>query len=120
MGPTMKAGGVPVESLAHQIGIKKTWMLCRTRMYENKIPKGPTMKEDDVLPAPTRDNLVRTFQREHKFILSGERLLTEQLIKQLYTEIHSTPKNLSIYMLEGLRMQSAISHGPRNLGLSRD
>ena len=118
--PAMKEAGVPVDSLAQQIGIKKAWMLCRTRMSENRTVRTGATKEEDVLPAPTRENLTQSFKREHKFLLSGERLLTEHLIKQMYTEINSKPKKLSIYLLESLRVQSAITHGPRNLGVSRE
>ena len=119
--PTLKAAGVPTEGLGEQIGIKKAWMLRRARMLESKSTRAaPAKAEEDVLPAPTRENLVQTFKREHKFQLSGERLLTEQLIKQIYTELHSSPRKLSIYLLENLRVQSAINLGPRNLGVSRD
>ena len=109
--PALKAGNVPTDEIQHQIAIKKSWHMCRQRMNDSKRVNTGTARDEDVLPAPTRENLVKSWQREHKFALSGERLLSEQLLKQLYNEIHASPRKLSIHLLEGLRLQSSIASG---------
>ena len=104
---------MPNDDLGSQISAKKMWMLCRARITDSKKITTGTDRDDDVLPAPTRANLVEVWFMNHKYNLSGGRLLSEQLIKQLYDNIHSKLRKLGIHLLESLRLQSAITSTPK-------
>ena len=107
--PILKTASVPMDDLTAQISIKKAWSLARTSMNENKKVQIGSTATTDVLPSPTRDNIVQSWKRYHNFSLSGERLLTEQLIKSLYNELKAGPPKLSIYFLENLRTQCSLT-----------
>ena len=84
--PILHTAGVSTDTLPNQIALKKVWLLCRSRMADSKrVHSNGSAKEDECLPSATRDELSQTWKREHKFMLSGERLLTENIIWQIYT-----------------------------------
>ena len=117
--PVLKAASVPLDDLTAQIAVKKAWSLARTSMRENKKVQLGSGAPTDVLPTPTRDNIVQTWKRFHNFNLSGERLLTEQLIKSLYNELKAEPPKFSIYFLENLRTQCSLTSSSK-IAMPRD
>ena len=118
--PMLKTAGVPVESLADMISLKKAWMLCRTAMERDQYTSSGrvAVPTNDVLPAPDRTAMTATWKKTYNYNLPGDRLLTETLISQLYRELNAQPKRLSIYMMESLRVQSALIHRPRSMVVS--
>ena len=97
--PILTAANIKMDDLMTQIAVKKAWNLARTAMNTSmKVHTGATTATD-ILPHPTRENIVQTWKRTHSFTLSGERLLTEQLIKTLHSELKAEPPKLSIYFL---------------------
>ena len=117
--PILLAAKVPLEDLPAQIAVKKAWSLARTAMTESKKVHIGATAPTDVLPQPTRDNIVQTWKRHHNFNLSGERLLTEQIIKTLYGELKAEPPKFSIYFLENLRTQCSLTSSTK-IAMPRD
>ena len=106
--PMLKAGGVPVEQLKEQVAIKKLWCACRAKMNEPQKAT-ETGGHNEGLALATKANLVTSFKSKHGFAMSGERLLSEQLIKKLHDGIFGDPCRLDIHLMESLRLQSALS-----------
>ena len=79
--PILTAASIKMDDLMTQIAVKKAWNLARTAMATSMKVHTGTTTATDILPHPTRENIVQTWKRTHSFTLSGERLLTEQLIK---------------------------------------
>ena len=111
--PVMGKGGVDVDVLKNQVAVKQVWLTCRKAMSDNTKINTDNAKEADILPQVTRENLAQSWLKEHKFVISGERLLREETIKTLYVEIHATPPKFSIHFMENLRMQSALQATPK-------
>ena len=110
----LKAGGVPVDRLKDQVAIKKLWCACRTRMNEPQKASGDSgSRSDEGLAHSTKANLVTSWKTKHAFVMSGERLLSEQLIKKLHDGIFGEPCRLDIHLMESLRLQSALGSSPK-------
>ena len=112
--PMIKAGGVPIEQLKDQVAMKKLWKACRTRMSAPSKSSGDRSDHsDEVLPHATRANTVTAWKAKHNFAMSGERLLSEQLIKKLYDGIYAEQCKLDIYLMESLKLQSSLGNSPK-------
>ena len=112
--PMLKAGGVPVDQLKEQVAIKKLWCACRSRINEPQKTGGDSgSRSEEGLAHATKANLVTSWKSKHAFAMSGERLLSEQLIKKLHDGIYGDPCRLDIHLMESLRLQSALGSSPK-------
>ena len=92
----------------------KVWKACTDRTSSSSKPTtGHGLEASDVLPHATRLNLVAVWTKRHGFVISGERLLSEQLIRKLHDGVHSEHVKLDIHLLDSLKLQSSLGGLPR-------
>ena len=79
-----KAAGVPCDSLAEKVCIKKVWALCREAfaMGRHGQPASQTEQDDQVLPDEVKRSLDGQWEACHGFVLNTFRLLSENTAKQ--------------------------------------
>ena len=121
--PMLKAVGVATERLATLIAIKKAWHLSRNQVdKESAISSGkqPAQSPNEPLAQPTRTSITDAWKKRHSFTWPNDRLLSEPLIGQIYRELNGTPRKMSIFLAEGLRLQSAINTSNKTFATIRD
>ena len=112
--PMLTAAGIDMNKLSTMIAVKKAWHLSRGQVDKDAATaagKIPPPGNTEPIPAPQRRALTDTWLAKHNFVFGNDRLLTESLIGQLQRELSASPRRLSIYLIEGLRLQSSIQ-GP--------
>ena len=85
IAPT-KAAGVPCDSLAEKVCIKKVWALCREAftMERHGQPASQTEKDDQVLLDEVKRSLDGQWKACHGFVLNTFRLLSETQQNKIY------------------------------------
>ena len=112
--PMLQSAGIPVDKLNVMISVKKAWHLSRGQVDKDAATaagKIPPPGNTEPMSAPQRRALTDTWKSKYNFAFGNDRLLSENLIGQLHRELTSTPRRLSIFLIESLRLQSCI-HGP--------
>ena len=73
--PLLQAAGIPTESLAQIISLKKAWRLCRTAMGRDEITTTGRFSTPStaVMPAPDINSLTTTWKkkRDYRFLGTG-------------------------------------------------
>ena len=102
-----KAAGVPCDSLAEKVCIKKVWALCREAFATGRHGQlaSQTEQEDQVLPDEVKRSLDGQWEACHAFVLNTFRLLS------IYLTSHGAPRAFSIVFLEAMRLLCRFSDG---------
>ena len=81
-----KAAGVPCDSLAEKVCIKKVWALCREAFATGRHgqPASQTEQEDQALPDEVKRSLDGQWEACHGFVLNTFRLLSETQQNKIY------------------------------------
>ena len=108
-----KAAGVPCDSLADNVCIKKVWALCREAFATGRHghPASETEQEDQVLPDEVKRSLDGLWEACHGFVLDTFRLLSEKLQNKIYRMSHGVPRAFPIVLLESMRLLCRLSDG---------
>ena len=108
-----KAGGVPCDSLAEKVCIKKAWALCREAFATGRHgqPASQTEQEDQALPDEVKRSLDGQWEASHGFVLNAFRLLSETQQNKIYRMSHGAPRAFPIVLLESMRLLCRLSDG---------
>ena len=106
-----KAGGVPCDSLAEKVCIKKVWALCREAFATGRHgqPASQTEQEDQALPDEVKRSLDGQWEVCHGFVLNS--LLSEAQQNKIYRMSHGAPRAFPIVLLESMRLLCRLSDG---------
>ena len=107
------AGGVPCNSLAENVCIKKVWALCREAFATGRHgqPAFQTEQEDQTLPDEVKRSLDGQWEACHGFVLNTFRLLSETQQNKIYRMSHGAPRAFPIVLLESMRLLCRLSDG---------
>ena len=96
-----KAVGVPCDSLAEKVCIKKVWALCRWRHGQ---PASQTEQDDQVHPDEVKRSLDGQWEACHGFVLNTFRLWSENQQNRIHRMSHGAPRAFPIVLLESMRL----------------
>ena len=101
-----KAAGVPCDSMAEKVCIKKAWALCREAFATGRHgqPASQMEQDDQVLPDEIKRSLDGQWEACHGFVLSTFRLLSETQQNKIYRMSHGAPRAFPIVLLESMRL----------------
>ena len=93
-----KAAGVPCDSLAEKVCIKKVWALCREAFATGRPgqPASQTEQDDQVLPDEVKRSLDGQWEACHGFVLNTFRLLSETQLNKFYPMSHGAPRAMRL------------------------
>ena len=96
-----KAAGVPCDSFAEKVCIKKVWSLCREAFATGRHgqPASQTEQEDQTLPDEVKLSLDWQWEACHGFVLNTFRLLSETQQNKVYRMSHGAPRAFPIVLL---------------------
>ena len=96
-----KAAGVPCDSLAEKVCIRKVWSLCREAFATglHGQPASQTEQEDQTLPDEVKRSLDGQWEACHGFVLNTFRLLSETQQNKVYRMSHGAPRAFPIVLL---------------------
>ena len=103
-----KAAGVPCDSLAEKVCIKKVWALCSWRRGQ---PASQMEQEDQVLPDEVKRSLDGQWEACHGFVLNTFGLLSETQQNKICRMSHCAPRAFPIVLLESMRLLCRLSDG---------
>ena len=108
-----KAAGVPCDSLAEKVCIKKVWALCREAFATGRHgqPASQTEQDDQVLPDEVKRSLDGQWEACHGFVLNTFRLLSETQQNKIYRMSHGAPRAFPIVLLESMRLLCRLTDG---------
>ena len=108
-----KAAGVPCDSLAEKVCIKKVWALCREAFATGRPgrPASQTEQEDQALPDEVKRSLDGQWEACHGFVLNTFRLLSETQQNKIYRMSHGAPRAFPIVLLESMRLLCRLTDG---------
>ena len=108
-----KAAGVPCDSLAENVCIKKVWALCREAFATGRHgqPASQTEQDDQVLPGEVKRSLDGQWEACHGFVLNTFRLLSETQQNKIYRMSHAAPRAFPIVLLESMRLLCRLTDG---------
>ena len=108
-----KAAGVPCDSLAEKVCIRKVWALCRDAFETGRHgqPASQTEQEDQVLPDEVKRSLDGQWEACHGFVLNTFRLLSETQQNKIHLMSHGAPRAFPIVLLESMRLLCRLSDG---------
>ena len=107
----LKAGGVETTRLGDVVALKQFWLACRKEVEKkdkNSTDSSSPSAHDAPMSEGDKTKLASLWASKHGYANPSDMLLSDQLLGQLYREIHASPRKLSIYLVENLRTQSAI------------
>ena len=107
-----KAAGVPCDSLAEKVCIKKVWALCREAFATGRSgqPASQTEQEDQVLPDEVKRTLDGQWKACHDFVLNTFRLLSETQQNKIYRMSHGgCSTSVPHCLLESMRLLCRLS-----------
>ena len=106
----IKAGGVLLDSIQERIAVKKLWTVCRQSMVDEASKKKGSGSAgiDEPIPEEAVIQIKSEWRLRHNFEFGAERLLVESLQGKIYRELSGSPRRLSIYLAENLRLANSI------------
>ena len=126
LGKVAQAGGVPYESLADKVKVKRLWAACRQSYDSGRGrnaggasggPGGPgPFDEFTPLPTEVEKSSREGWAKKHNFVLSLSRLLVDYQMNGLWKGIHASPRYYPVIPLERIRLAAASLDKPADTG----